>query len=105
MIDHGFERGRVILARLHYCSYYPSCHITCQFDDKQGVPTNDGTYHMVELAARLLSRIEGSWPRRSLNQDIHFPQFLFPTSSFENWLAKDMKVVKEDEKSQMRGTK
>ncbi|XP_030949702.1 uncharacterized protein LOC115973574 [Quercus lobata] len=67
MIDHGFERGHVILARLRYCSYYPSCHITCQFDDKQGVPTNDGTYHMVELAARLLSRIEGSWPRRSLN--------------------------------------
>ena len=47
----------------------------------------------------------GSWLKRMVAKDIHFPQFLHPTLGYKAWLTTDMRSVRREEKDYRKSNK
>ena len=62
MAYRSLKDNYVPLVRLYYCSYYSTCYIARQCGDRQKAPSDDGSFHTLELTDRTLSRIRESWP-------------------------------------------
>jgi len=45
MVNYDFKGNCVPLVRLRCCSYYSIRHIARQFGDRQGAPSDDGSFH------------------------------------------------------------
>ena len=105
MVNRSFKDNYVPLVGLRCCSYYSTCCIARQFGDRQGAPSDDGSFHTLAFTDRILGRIHESWPRQRLTKGICFPQFLHPTSGYKKWLEVDMKWVLIDEKAYKRSNK
>ena len=105
MTSCGFKENYVFLVGLCHCSYYPTCRIARKFGDHQGVPCDNGSYHILALTARFLGKLTETWPRRAMNKDICFPQFLIPTLGYKNWLSIDMRVVEREENDHKKSNK
>ena len=105
MVNRNIKDNCLPLVGLHYCSYYSTCCIARQFGDRQGAPSDDGSFHTLAFTDRILGRIHESWPRQRLTKGICFPQFLHPTSGYKKWLEVDMKWVLIDEKATRGQTK
>ena len=61
MSSCGFKENCVPLVGLRCCSYYPTCHITRQLSDCQGVPCGNGFFHTLAFTKRILGRIKEIW--------------------------------------------
>ena len=105
MYSYGFKENCVPLIRLRRCSYYPTCHITQQLGDCQGVTCGNGSYHTLAFTKRILGRIQETWLQRLMIKDIHFPQFLHPTSRYKDWLSTDMRAVHREENDHKKSNK
>ena len=97
MSSYSFKENYVPLVGLRHYSYYPTCRITRQFGDHQGVPCGNGSFRTLAFTERILGAIHKTWPQRVMNRDINFPQFLHPTLGYKDWLSTDMKVVHKEE--------
>ena len=97
MSSYGLKENDVPLVGHRHYSYYPTCHITWQFGDRQGVPYGNGSFHTLAFTERILGRIHETWPRRVMNRDIRFSQFLHPTLGYKDWLSTDMRKVHKKE--------
>ena len=105
MISYGFKENCVPLVGLRRCTYYLTCRIAWQFGDRQRVPCDNGSYHILAFTKSVLGRIKENWPRRAMNKDIHFPQFLNPTLGYKNWLSTDMRSVHREENDHKKSNK
>ena len=105
MDNHNFKDNYVPSVRLRCCSYYSTCHIARQFGDRQGAPSDDGSFHTLAFTNRIFSRIHDSWLQWRVTKGIYFPQFLHPTSGYKKWLEANMKWVPIDEKAYKRSNK
>ena len=105
MTSCGFKENYVPLVRLRRCFYYPTCHIAQQFGDHQGVPCGNGSYHTLAFTKKILGRIQETWLQRLMIKDIHFPQFLHPTSRYKDWLSTDMREIHREEKDHKKSNK
>ena len=47
----------VLLVGFHCCSYYFTCCIARQFGDRQGAPSDDGSFHTLAFTDRILGRM------------------------------------------------
>ena len=98
MVNRIFNDNCVPLIGLRRCSYYsPGC-IARQFADCQGVPNNDGIFHVLVFTKRVLGRIHETWLKRMVSKDIRFPWFLHPTSGYKTWLIADIKSIRMEER-------
>jgi len=93
MSSYGFKENCVPLVGLCCCSYYPMCCIARQLGDRQGVPHGNGYFHTMAFTKRILGRTHETWSRWVMNRGIDFPQFLYPTSGYKDWLSIDMRAV------------
>ena len=105
MISYGFKENCVPLVRHHRCSYYPTCCIARQFGDRQRVPCDNGSYHILAFTKSVLDRIKENWPQWAMNRDIYFPQFLNPTLGYKNWLSIDMGSIHGEENDHKKSNK
>ena len=105
MSSCGFKENCVPLVGLRRYSYYPTCHTARQFGERQGVPCGNSSFHTLAFIERILGRIYETCPRRAMNRDIHFPQFLHPTSVYKDWLSTDMKAVHQEENDHKKSNK
>ena len=63
MVAHrSLKDNYVPLVGLCYCSYHSTCRIAKQFGDRQGDPSDNGSFHTLEFTDRTLSRICEAWP-------------------------------------------
>ena len=81
MVNHVFKENCVPLIGLHHYSYYSLGRIARLSSDRQGIPNDDGVFHISVFTKRVLGRICETWLKRMVAKDIHFPRFLHPTSS------------------------
>ena len=81
MVNHVFKDNCVPLIRLHHYSYYSLGRIARLSSDHQGIPNDDGVFHISVFTKRVLGRICETWLKRMVAKDIHVPRFLHPTSS------------------------
>ena len=79
MANHVFKDNYVPLIGFLHCSYYSPGHIARQFGDSQGIPNDDGIFHISIFTERVLGRI-CTWLKRMVTKDICFPWFLHPNS-------------------------
>ena len=79
MANHVFNDNYVPLIGFLHCSYYSPGHIARQFGDSQGIPNDDGIFHISIFTERVLGRI-CTWLKRMVTKDICFPWFLHPNS-------------------------
>ena len=93
MVNRVFKDNCVPLIRLCGCSYYSSGRIAWQFGDRQGVPNDDGIFHISVFTKRVLGRIRETWLKMMVPKDICFPRFFHPTSGYKTWLTADMRLV------------
>ena len=63
------------------------------------------SYLTLAFTKRVLGRIQETWPWKAMNRDIHFPQFLHPTSGYKNWLSTDMRVAYREENDHKKSNK
>ena len=105
MVNHFFKDNCVPFIQLHCCFYYsPSC-IARQFGERQGVPNDDGIFHISVFIERVLGRIHETWLKRMVAKDICFPLFLHPTSAYKTWLTDDMRSIHTEEKDYQKPNK
>ena len=105
IVTRNFKDNCVPLVGLCCCFYYSTCRITRQFDDRQGTPSDDGSFHTLVFTNRILGTIRESWPQQRVTKGICFPQFHHSTSGYKKWLEADMKWVLVDEKAYKRSNK
>ena len=105
MSSCGFKGNCVPLDGLLRCSYYPTCHISRQFDDRQEVPYGNGSFHTLTFTKKILGRIHKTWPRRAMNRDILFPQFFHPTLGYKDWLSTNMRAAHREKKDHKKSNK
>ena len=105
MVNRVFKDYRVPLIRLCHCSCYSPGHIARQFGDSQGVPNDDGIFHILVFTERVLSRIRETQLKRVVAKDICLPRFLHPTSGYKTWLTADMRPVRMEEKDYQKSNK
>ena len=105
MVNCFFKDNYVPLIQLHRCSYYSPSRIARQFGECQGVPNDDGIFHISVFTVRVLGRIHETWLKRMVAKDIHFPRFLHPTSAYKTWLTDDMRSVRTEEKDYQKPNK
>ena len=105
MVHYNLKDKCVPLVRLHCCSYYSTCRIARQFGDRQGTPSDDGSFHTLAFANRILAKICDSWLQRRVMKGIRPPQFLHRTLGYKKWLEDDMKWVSIDEKAYIKSNK
>ena len=79
MVNRVFKNNCVSLIGLRRCSYYSAGRIARQFGDNQGIPNDDGIFHILVFTERVLGRI-CTWLKRMVTKDICFPWFLHPNS-------------------------
>ena len=60
MVNCGFKDNYVPLVGLRRCSYHSTCRIARQFD-RQGPPSDDGSFHTLAFIERVLGRIRETW--------------------------------------------
>ena len=70
MAHRSLKDNCVPLFGLHYYSYYS---IARQFGDRQGAPSDDGSFHTLEFTYRTLSRIYESWPQWTVTKGLRPP--------------------------------
>ena len=97
MVNCVFKDNCVPLIRLQCYSYYSPGHIARQFGDNQGVPNDDGIFHISIFTKRVLGRIREIWLKRMVAKDICFPWFLHLTLGYKIWLTVDMRSVRMEE--------
>ena len=73
MANRVFKDNYVSLVGLLRCSYYSTCRIARQFGDRQGAPSDDGSFHTLVFTDRILDRIHESWPGWRVTKGICFP--------------------------------
>ena len=83
MVNYSFKDNCVPLVGLRCCSHYSTCRIARQFGDHQGVPNDDGIFHISVFTKRVLGRIHETWLKRMVAKGIHFPWFLHPISGYK----------------------
>ena len=105
MVNCVIKDSCVLLVRLHHCSYYSLDLIARPFGDCQGIPSDDGVFHISVFTERVLGRICETWLKRMVAKDICFPRFLHPTSGYKAWLKANMKWVNLDEKAYKKSNK
>ena len=105
MVHRSLKDNCVPLVRLHCCSYYSTCRIVRQLGDRQGAPSDDGSFHTLAFTNRTLGKICEFWPQRQVTKGIHIHQFLRPTLGYKKWLEDGMKWVSIDEKAYMKSNK
>ena len=105
MVNYVFKDNCVPLVRLRCCSYYSLDRITRQFGDRQGVPNDDGVFHISVFIERVFGKICETWLKRIEAKDIRFPQFLHPTSSYKAWLTVGIRLVHREEKDYQESNK
>ena len=105
MVNHIIKNNSVPLVGLHHCSYYSPDHIARQFGDRQGIPSDDGVFHIFVFTERVLGRIRETWLKRMVAKDIRFPRSLHPTPGYKAWLEADMKWANLDEKAYKKSNK
>ena len=98
IVNHVFKDNYIPLIGLRYYSYYSPSRIARQFGDHQGIPNEDGIFHISVFTKKVLGRIRETLLKRIVAKDIHFPQFLHPTSGYKAWLIVDMRLVHIEEK-------
>ena len=98
MVNHVFKDNCVPLIRLCHYSYYSIGRIARQFDDRQGVPNDDGVFHISIFTKRVLGRIHETWLKRMVAKDIQFPWFLHPTLGYKAWLIADIRSFRMEER-------
>ena len=105
MISYGFKENCVPLVGLCCYCYYPTCRIARQFGDRQRVPCDNCSYHILAFTESVLGRIKENWSLRAMNRDIYFPQFLNPTLGYKNWLSIDMRSIHGEENDHKKSNK
>ena len=95
----------VTLVGFRCCSYYSTCRISSQFGKCQGAPVDEGAFHTIVFTNRILGRITETWPRHRVTKDIVPPKYIYPTTSYKQWLKNDMKWIMKDEKAHMKTSK
>ena len=98
MVNRVFKNNCVPLIGLRRCSYYSAGRIARQFGDNQGIPNDDGIFHISIFINRVLDRIRETWLKRMVAKDISFPRFLHPTSDYKTWLTTDMRSIRMEER-------
>ena len=93
------------LVGLRCYSYYSSYRIFRQFGESQGAPNDEGAFHIALFTNRILGRISEAWPRRRVTKDIVPPKYIYPTTSYKQWLKDDMKWILKDDKAHMKTSK
>ena len=93
-----FGQALPLLLLLHmlYCK---------KFSDRQGVPNDDGIFHMLVFTNRILIKIHETWFKRMVAKNICFTQFLHPTSQYKAWLVANMRSVHREEKAYQKSNK
>ena len=93
-----FGQALPLLLLLHmlYCK---------KFSDHQGVPNDDGIFHMLVFTNRILIKIHETWFKRMVAKNICFTQFLHPTSRYKAWLVANMRSVHREEKAYQKSNK
>ena len=61
MVNRVFKDNYSPLVGFRRCSYYSTCHIARQFGDYQGVPNDDGIFHILVFVNKILGRIRETW--------------------------------------------
>ena len=98
MVNRVFKDNYIPLVGLRLCSFYSTCRIARQFDDRQGAPSDDGLFHTLAFTNRIFSKIRDAWLRRMVAKDICFPRFLHPTSGYKAWLAANIRLGYREER-------
>ena len=73
MVNRSFKDNYVTLVMLFHYSYYFTCRIARQFGDRQGAPSDDGSFHTLALTERILGKLCETCSWRMTAKDIHFP--------------------------------
>ena len=73
MVNHVFKDNCVPFIGIHRYPYYSLGSIARQFGDHQGVPNDDGIFHISVFTKRVLGRIHETWLKRMVAKDICFP--------------------------------
>ena len=105
MVNHVFKDNCVPLIGLRRHSYYFPSHIARQFGDRQGVPNDDGVFHISVFIEKVLGSFHETWLKRMVAKDIHFPWFLHPTLGYKTWLTTNMRSVRTKEKDYQNSNK
>ena len=105
MVHNCCKDHYVTLVGLCYCSYYSNCRISRKFGERQGAPGDEGVFHTAVFTNRILGRISEAWPRCRATKDIIPPKYIYPTTSYKQWLKDDMKWILKDEKAHMKTSK
>ena len=105
MVNRVFKNNCVSLIGLRRCSYYSAGRIARQFGDNQGIPNDDGIFHISIFIKRVLGRIRETWLKRMVAKDISFPRFLHPTSDYKTWLTTNMRSIRMEEKDYQKSNK
>ena len=90
---------------LRCCSYYSTYCISRQFGESQGAPNDEGAFHTVVFSNRILGRISEAWPHHKVTKDIVPPKYIYPTTSYKQWLNDDIKWILKNEKAHMKTSK
>ena len=73
MVKRSFKDNCVPWVGLRCFFYYSTCRIARQFGDRQGAPSDDGSFHTLVFTDRILDRIHESWPGWRVTKGICFP--------------------------------
>ena len=87
------------------CCFYYTCRISRQFGERQGALDDEDAFHTALFTNRILGRISEAWPRRRVTKDIVSPKYIYPTTSYKQWLKDDMKWILKDDKAHMKTSK
>ena len=105
-IAHSWYKDHcVTLVGLRCISYYSTYHISRKFGKRQGDPIDKGAFHTTVFTNRILGRITETWPCRRVMKDIVPPKYIYPTTSYKQWLKDDMKWILKDEKAHTKTSK
>ena len=105
MVHSYYKDHCVTLVGLQCCSYYSTCRISRQFGERQRVLDDEGAFHTLVFTNRILGRINEAWPCRRVMKDIGPPKYIYPTTSYKQWLEDDRKWILRDEKAYVRTSK
>ena len=105
MVHNCCKDHCVTLVSLCCCSYYSTFRILRQFGECQGAPGDESTFHTAVFTNRISGRISEAWPCRRVTKDIVPPKYIYPTTSYKQWLKDDMRWILKDEKGHMKTSK